>query len=173
VEGSYNEAIKDWRGFLLLAIDSSYIAPPPGAAPREHCGAAGRELSAATARAPILCDIGSGVIADAGVERLAVGGRSLAKTEVLGGKDFIKCLRDKETKYVMRARKRFNSGIDRIRGGGGETRISEGGMTRAAALRLASGEREALITNLEEDEMEEDAFPELYYKCRPVEAKHN
>jgi hypothetical protein len=49
--GSYNERIKDWRGRLLMAMDSSHIAPPPDAALRECCGAAGRELSAATARA--------------------------------------------------------------------------------------------------------------------------
>jgi hypothetical protein len=107
--------MKDWRGYLLLAIDSSHIAPPPDAASREHCGAAGRELSAATARASAL-----DVIVDASVERLAVGGRSLANThvEALGGvgpdgggrkpivicdwrcpsEDFIKCLRDKERK---------------------------------------------------------------------------
>jgi hypothetical protein len=96
--------------------------------------------------------------------------RSLAKThiEALGGvgpdfggrkpaiirdcghpsKDFIKRSQDKEIKYVMRARKRFNSGIDRMRSGGGETRISEGALTRAMVFRLASGEREALTTNL-------------------------
>jgi hypothetical protein len=54
VEGSYNETIKDWRGYLPLAIDSSHIAPPHDAASRECRGAAGRELSAETARASLL-----------------------------------------------------------------------------------------------------------------------
>jgi hypothetical protein len=40
-------------------------------------------------------------------------------------------------------------------------------------FRLTSGEREALITNLEEDEVEEKAFPELYYKRWTVETKYN
>jgi hypothetical protein len=65
-------------------------------------------------------------------------------------KDFIKHLQEKEIKHVMRVRKRFNPDIDRMRGGGGETRISEGIRTRAVALRVASGEREALTTSLGE-----------------------
>ncbi|MDR0377289.1 MAG: hypothetical protein LBH70_05795, partial [Spirochaetaceae bacterium] len=44
---------------------------------------------------------------------------------------------------------------------------------RAAAFRLKSGEQEALTANPWEDEMEEAAFPELYYKRQPVETKYN
>jgi hypothetical protein len=153
VEGSYNETIKDWRGFLLPAIDSSHIVLPPDAALREYYGAVGHELSAATARASILYDIENDIIVDANSERLTVDERSLAKThiEALGGmgldgggrkpviicgrgypsKDFIKCQQDREIKYVMRVQKRFNSGIDRMRSGGREIRISEGVLTRA------------------------------------------
>jgi hypothetical protein len=40
-------------------------------------------------------------------------------------------------------------------------------------FRLTSGEREALITNLWEDEMEEGVFPELYYKRWPLGPKYN
>jgi hypothetical protein len=40
-------------------------------------------------------------------------------------------------------------------------------------FRLASGEREALTTNLEEGEMEGAAFPELYHKRQPIETKCN
>jgi hypothetical protein len=88
VEGSYNEAIKDWRGWLLLAIDSSHIALPPDAALREYYGAVGHELSAATARASILYDIENDIIVDATIEGLTVDERSLAKThiEALGGR---------------------------------------------------------------------------------------
>jgi hypothetical protein len=53
-KGSYNETIKDWRGFLLLAADSSHIALPPDAALREYYGATGCELSVATAHASLL-----------------------------------------------------------------------------------------------------------------------
>jgi hypothetical protein len=40
-------------------------------------------------------------------------------------------------------------------------------------FQLAGGEREALITNLEEGELEAAAFPELYYQRWPIETKYN
>jgi hypothetical protein len=45
--------------------------------------------------------------------------------------------------------------------------------TRAIVFRLKNGEREALITNLDEQEMEDAVFPELYYKRWPIETKYN
>jgi hypothetical protein len=195
VQGSYNEKIKDWRGYLLMAIDSSHIALPPDVALRKYYGAVGRELSAATARASLLYDIENDIVVDASIERLTVDERSLAKAhiEALGGmrlsgverkvivifdrgypsKDFIKYLQDKEIKYVMRVQKRFNPRIDRMRNGSKSIMLSEGIRTRVIVFRLKSGEREALITNLEEGEMETAAFPELYYKRWPIETKYN
>jgi hypothetical protein len=40
-------------------------------------------------------------------------------------------------------------------------------------FRLASGEREALLTNVEKEELDASAFPELYYKRWPIETKYN
>jgi hypothetical protein len=54
-------------------------------------------------------------------------------------KDFIKRLQGEEIKSVMRVWKKFSPGIDRMRGGGGETRISEENRTRAVVFRLKSG----------------------------------
>jgi hypothetical protein len=195
VRGSYNETIKDFRGYLLLAIDGSHIALPPDAALREYYGAVGHELRAATARASVLYDIENDIIVDARIEPLTVDERSLAKEHLkaLGGmgldlgerkpivicdrgypsKDFVKYLQDKEIKHVMRAQKRFNPRIDRMRSGSKNIKLSEGVKTRAIVFRLGSGEREALITNLEEGEMEKAVFPELYYKRWPVETKYN
>jgi hypothetical protein len=34
VKGSYHETIRDWRGYLLLAVDASHIALPQDAALR-------------------------------------------------------------------------------------------------------------------------------------------
>jgi hypothetical protein len=44
---------------------------------------------------------------------------------------------------------------------------------RAAAFRLKTGEGERLITTLSGKEVEEGAFPELYYQRWPVETKYN
>jgi hypothetical protein len=136
VRGSYNETIKDWRGYLLMAIDSSHVALPRDAALREYYGAVGHELSAATARASLLYDIQNDIIVDAKIEPLTVDERNLAKAhlEALGtmagnvkerkiivifdrgypSRDFIKYIQDKEIKYVMRVQKRFNSRIDKV-----------------------------------------------------------
>jgi hypothetical protein len=195
VRGSYNETLKDWRGYLPMAIDGSHIALPPDAALREYYGATGHELSAATARASVLYDIENDIIVDAKLEPLTVGERSLAKGHIealeesglpLGNlkplvifdrgypsKDLVKYLQDKEVRYVMRAQRGFNSRIDKMKDGSAVIKLPEGMKTRAIVFRLANGEREALITNLEEGEMESALFPELYYKRWPVETKYN
>jgi hypothetical protein len=195
VQGSYNETIKDWRGCLLLAIDGSHSSLPPESALREYYGAVGHELKAATARASMLYDIENDIIVDANIEPLTVDERNLAKgrLEALGGmgldlkgrepiiicdrgyppKDFVKYLQDNEIKYVMRVQKRFNSRIDRMRSCSKAVKLAEGIKTRAIVFRLGNGEREALITNLEEGEMEDAAFADLYYKRWPIETKYN
>jgi hypothetical protein len=161
---------------------------------REYYGATGNELSAATARASVPYDIENDIIADARLEPLGVDERSLAKEHLkaltdtrlgLGerrpivvfdrgypSKDFIKYLQDKEIKYVTRVQKRFNSRIDKMSRGSKGITLTEGVKTRAIVFRLKSGEREALITNVEEAELETAAFPELYYKRWPVEMKY-
>jgi hypothetical protein len=88
-------------------------------------------------------------------------------------KDLIKYIQDKEIKYVMRVQKRFNSRIDKMRRGSKVIGLTEDIRTRALVFRLTSGEREMLITNLDEQEMEDEAFPELYYKRWPIETKYN
>jgi hypothetical protein len=88
-------------------------------------------------------------------------------------KDLIKYLEDMGLKYVMRVQRGFNSCIDTRGEGSTVIGLSAGIQTRAVVFPLKSGEREALITNLEEGEMEEEAFPELYYKRWPIETKYD
>jgi hypothetical protein len=195
VKGSYNETLKDWRGYLPMAIDGSHIALPRDAALREYYGTTGHEHSAPTARASVLYDIENDIIVDATIEPLSRDERSLAKEHLdalvgmgpdLGGrkaivildrgypsKDFITYLQEKEIRYVMRVQRGFNRRIDRMKRGSKIIGLSDGVRTRATVFRLKSGEREALITNLGEGEVEEAAFPELYYKRWPIETKYN
>jgi hypothetical protein len=60
-----------------------------------------------------------------------------------------------------------------MRSGSKVIRISEGIQVRAIMFRLASGEREALITNLEKGEMKVPTFLEMYYRRWPIETRHN
>jgi hypothetical protein len=195
VQGSYNETVKDWQGYLVMAVDSSHIALPRDAALREYYGATGHERSAATARASLLYDIENDIIVDAKIEPLTADERSLAKEHIetlgepgleLGGrkplvifdrgypsKELIKYLQDKEIRYVMRVQRGFNSRIDKMGRGSKVIKLPECGRTRVVVFQLKSGEREALITNLEEREMETAMFPELYYKRWPIETKYN
>jgi hypothetical protein len=195
VRGSYNETLKDWRGYLVMAIDSSHIALPRDAALREYYGATGHELSAATARASLLYDIENDIIVDAKIEPLTADERSLAKEHIEGlgelglelgdrkplvifdrgypSKDFIKYLQDKEITYVMRVQRGFNTRIDKMGKGSRVIKLPDGNRTRAVVFQLKSGEREALITNVEEGELEAAVFPELYYKRWPIETKYN
>jgi hypothetical protein len=143
----------------------------------------------------LLYDTGNGIIADAGIEPLAVDERSLAKKnpEVLAepgqrfgkrkapvvfdrgypSKDFIKYLQDKEIKYVMRVRKGFSGRIGRLKKGSKLVRAGEGITVRVLVFTLACGEKEALVTNLDEGKMEDGAFAELYCKRWPVETKYS
>jgi hypothetical protein len=195
VRGSYNEAVKDWRGYLVMAIDSSHIALPPDAALREYYGATGHALSAATARASLLYDIENDIIVDAKLEPLQADERSLAKGHLEGltgrglnfggrkllvifdrgypSKDLITYLQDKGIRYVMRVQKGFNARLDRMGGGSEVIKLSDGMQTRGLVFQLKGGEREALITNLAQGEVEDTAFPELYYKRWPIETKYN
>jgi hypothetical protein len=178
-----------------MAVDSSHIALPRDAGPKAYYGAYGKELTAVTARASLLYDIENDIIADAKIEPLTVDERSLAKDNLealaeLGpgfgrrkvivvfdrgypSKDFIKYLQDKEITYVMRIQKGFNARIDGLKKGSKSIRPGEGITVRALAFTLVGGEREALITNLDKEEMEDRAFPELYYKRWPIETKYN
>ena len=178
-----------------MAIDGSHIALPPEAALREYYGATGHEKSAATARASVLYDIENDIIIDAKIEPLTADERTLAKGHIealtgmgldFGGrkplvildrgypsKDFIEYLEDKGIRYVMRVQRGFNSCIDRMSEGSQIIELGKEGRIRAIVFLLKSGEREALVTNLGEGEVEERAFPELYYKRWPVETKYN
>jgi hypothetical protein len=60
-----------------------------------------------------------------------------------------------------------------LKKGSKNIRLSEGITVRALAFALASGEREALTTNLDDGETEDGALLELYYKRWPVETKYN
>ncbi|MDR0684470.1 MAG: IS4 family transposase, partial [Spirochaetaceae bacterium] len=196
VKGSYNEELKYWRGaYLLLAVDGSRVALPADAALRAYYGATGHDKSAATAQASILYDVMNDIIVDARLEPLKVDERTLAEKHLealaaleldLGGrkplvifdrgypsKEFIKYLQENEIKYLMRVRRGFNAQIDSMLEGSKRLELADGIPVRAVVFTLSGGEREALITNLEEEEVEEDAFPKLYYQRWAIETKYN
>jgi hypothetical protein len=92
---------------------------------------------------------------------LDFGGRKPLAILVQGypSKDLIKFLQDKDIKFVMRMAKGFNSRTGGMETGSKDIPLGEGIRVRTAVFPLDNGEREALITNLGEDEAKEAAFP--------------
>ena len=72
----------------------------------------------------------------------------------------------------MRVRRGFNPRIDKMSKGSKVIKLSEGSLIRAIVFRVACGEGEALITNVEEKELESGVFPERYYKRWPIATKY-
>jgi hypothetical protein len=195
VEGSYNEALKEWRGYFLMAIDGSRVALPREEGLRRYYGAMGEGLKAPTAQASLLYDITNDIIVDANIGPLREDERTMAKghlKRLRGGKfkgrkvvvlmdrgypskEILKLLRCNKIGYVMRVAKGFNKRIDEMDVGSERVTLGKGkGLrVRAVVFTLKSGEREALITNLGEAEVETEAFAWLYYQRWPIETKYN
>jgi hypothetical protein len=189
----YHETIRDWRGYLLLAVDASHIALPQDAALRQYYGATGQELSVAAVCASMAYDSENDIIEDAIIDRLACDERRLAKEHIRAlslredgvqerkkivivdcgyrSGDFVKYLRDNEIRYVIRLARGFNT--DGMRSGSKTVRLADGIDVRAVVFTLRNGEREMLITNLSEEAMEAAAFPEWYYQRWAIETKYN
>ena len=195
VSGSYQEAYKLWRGFRLMAVDGSFVQLPSDPALIKYYGALGPEKTAATALASVLHDVENDIIVDVKLEPISRDERSLAEEhlQALAAMDdfqrghrelvlfdrgypsyeLVKSLQDKEIAYVMRAPKGFvseeklGSAIDRWVSLG-----KSGQAVRAIAVELSSGEREILITNLTENEVEHAAFKELYHKRWGIETQY-
>jgi len=195
VEGSYNEDIKLWRGYRLMATDGTFLRLPSDAELLKYFGGLGNECKAATALASILYDLENDIVVDAKIAPIRENERALAKEhlEVLeklesykcGHKelvlydrgypshDLIKTLSDKEIGYVMRVQKDFNRPQDREGKQDCWMALGKTGMeVRVVQIPLKSGEMEILATNLHEAEIEYEAFKELYNKRWGVETKY-
>jgi hypothetical protein len=195
VGGSYGEDWKTWRGFRVMAVDGSFIRLPADQALVNYYGALGHEGTAATALASLLYDVENDIIVDAKLEPIEQDERSVAYEHIKAlegmesyqkghrellifdrgypSREFINSLEDKEIAYVIRIPKGFihekelGIAIDRRVALG-----KSGRQVRAITIDLTSGEREILITNLSEAEMEYGAFKELYHKRWGIETKY-
>jgi hypothetical protein len=82
---------------------------------------------------------------------------------------FIKYLQDKGIRFVKGVPKGFNPLIDEMTEGSKEIELSGWIKVGAVVFTPSNGEREGLITNLEEGEVEEAVLPELYNKRWPIQ----
>ena len=195
VKGSYQEKWETWRGYRVMAVDGSFIRLPSDAVLVEYYGGLGSERTAATALASLLYDLQNNIVVDAKIGPITDNERALAEEHLraLQGMgdykqghreliifdrgypsfDFIKSLSDKEIAYVMRVQKGFIREQELEGAKDGLVSLGKTGrQVRAVQVDLSGGEREMLITNLTEDQMEYEAFGELYHKRWGIETKY-
>jgi hypothetical protein len=192
-DASYEEEWERWRGYRVFATDGSTAALP---ADEELRSAFGELKGSPTARVSLLYDIVNNIIMDARIAPLEEDERTLAgrHLERLEGHptfnqghkelvildrgyisyDILKSLEDKGIRYCVRVQKSFNKEMDKHEAGDFRVRLEAiGREVRVVKFALASGEEEMLATNLEEEEVAAEAFPELYFKRWPVETKYD
>jgi hypothetical protein len=181
----YSKDYKTWNGYRISAIDGSKVQLPAGCNFDVIFGTAGRGDSSPTAQASVLHDVLNGHIIDARICPMSTGERKLAMehTEHLKNlPSFSKelCLLDrgyasfeliedygnKSVKYLMRLRRKFNVDIDEMGLGIHSYTLTQSGHdpieVRIVKFKLNSGEIETLLTNLFEQDINEDVFKDLY-----------
>jgi hypothetical protein len=192
VEGSYHE---NWRrGYRVMAIDGSFIQLPADPDVLKYYGGLGHEQTSATALASLLYDLENDIIMDAKLVPVSGNERELAEEhlEALVGlesfkaghelvifdrgypsHELINSLQGKEIAYVMRIQKGFIRKRDMPGARDGWADLGKSGLrVRVIRIPLKSGEVETLITNLGEDQLEYEAFAELYHHRWGIETKY-
>jgi hypothetical protein len=100
----------------------------------------------------------------AGLESFEAGKELVIFDRGYPSPELINSLQDKETAYVMRIWNGFIRERDMPGGRDGWADLGKSGpRARMIQLRLKSGERETLVTNLGEDQLDYEAFTELYH----------
>ncbi len=178
------------HGYQVLAIDGSTVALPDVTALLDAFGGLGRNADSPAAKASILYDVPNDFILDAAIDRVGTSERELAvrHIEKLSGicpetpkliifdrgypsAELIKELNQRNIKFLMRVKRKWNLDVDAIDKPEGVVRLAGGTLLRVIRFQLPGGEMETLITDL--FELPFDVFPELYFMRWPVETKYD
>jgi hypothetical protein len=133
VQAVYEEPICRWRGYRLLAIDGSKINPPSDPQMREYSGVTGGGDGSPCAQGSILYDVENDLVVDARIEPAGTDGRTLAAEHVkvlcgldsfgkeliifdrgYASRELIELLFEKKIDFLMRVKKKFDTGIDAL-----------------------------------------------------------
>ncbi len=195
VQGSYQEEWKTWRGYRVMAIDGSFIQLPSDQELLNYYGGLGYTQTSAAALVSLLYDLENDIIVDAQIASIHENERTLAEAHLraleglanykkyhqeliicdrgYASHELINSLSGKNIKYVMRCQRGFiNKKHFKEKKDQWVSLGKHGLPVRVIQLTLQPGERELLITNLNEREMEYEAFGELYYKRWGIETKY-
>jgi hypothetical protein len=191
----YNYGHSRWRGFRILAVDGSKILLPSDKSLRKYFGTFGDD-KAITAAGSICYDILNDIIVDARIAPACIDERALALLHVeylsllpsfsdeliifdrgYPGIAFMSDLYNIGITFVIRARRRFNTQIDKMGLGCHNfiMRNSNGGSMklRVIKFKLKNGKIETLITNLLDYTLGTTHFRNLYFLRWPIETKYN
>ncbi len=185
-----------WHGYRVSAIDGSKIQIPDDPVLREYFGTVGKGGTAATGQGSALYDVYNNIVIDAQLEPVKTDERELAlrhidalhnlasfdKECILADRGYasfelIEALKDRNTRFVMRVKRKFNLSIDKLGEGDHvivlQKKEHEDISLRVIKFMLPSGEEETLITDITDKRMGIPAFKSLYFKRWPIETKYD
>lgn len=195
VDWFYQEnSYKTFRGFRLFAIDASILEINNSKRLKDAFGVArGKSIELARAMASCIYDIENNLIVKALITKCTASERTLAMEMINSlqnrnandlflfdrgypSVDFFVYLMNLGVNFVIRTS--IHRYKDKINPAQADQMIEfkeEGKIFRLRAIRftLSSGEKELLITNLEDQKWEIDDFKTLYFKRWGIETKYN
>ncbi|OPJ55922.1 IS4 family transposase [Alkalithermobacter paradoxus] len=194
-EGFYNASFKKYRGYRLLAIDSTVLELHNSEELRNTFGyIENQNAKVARARASALYDIENDMIIASKLTHYRASEREIAETLInkmceIGtyndlilfdrgypSHDFIKFIESKNIKYLMRVSSKFFKAVVNAPNEDQIMNISYKGSSvnmRVLKFELNSGITEILITNIFDEDFIVADFKELYFKRWGIEVKYN
>lgn len=185
-------AEKRFRGYILNAVDSSLIALPQTKQLIKYFGATGEGNKSPTARASIRLDILNDIIRDAHISPITIAERKHARVFLKNqGSDdkqiniydrgyfawnFIFEHMEKEVNFLFRIKSKFNVKIDELPLGDHILELSINKkpiVIRVIKFFLPSGELETLVTDVFDEDLNEEDFKELYFLRWKIETKYD
>lgn len=182
--------LKRFRGYKIFAIDGSTIPLPNIPELRKKFGTIGAGATSPSARASITYDVINDRIVEADIVPMTTDERTLAHDHIYkldnriimedslfvfdrgyASKELIRQIQGQHAHFLMRTRRKFNLAVDAAPMGSSIVMLEDDLRVRVVKFLLSSGETETLITDLYD--LEEEAFPELYFLRWPVECKYD
>lgn len=185
-----HESAKTYAGYRLIPIDGSTLSLENSDELIEYFGCSGAKSGACTAKISIAYDVLNDAILDASIDKYGVGELKLAMAHIdkvleIGIQNPVFILdrgyasneliaKMDESHYIMRIKRRWNGrDIDKTPSGGWFDLLYKKKTyhVRVIKIRLPSGEKEILFTNLKEFSAED--FYKLYALRWPIEMKYD
>jgi hypothetical protein len=194
VKRVYANEVDRWHGMVVVAIDGSKIQLPDDKRLLAAFGGMGRESDVPMAQASTAYDVFNNIIVDAEIEPLSISENELAVRHIdriasisgmgetllifdrgYSSTSLMARIEERGMKFLIRVRRKFNMEIDALGNGVHDFTLSHAGSeikVKVVKFVLPSGEIETLITNIFDENLDLEAFKDLYFKRWPIETKY-